>query len=209
MVLASPTSSSTDTGVPISERMTGMKKSVGESVLPSVSSAPIVQATVEVAELTSNVLMSDRNTGSEMAIFGGLSPLFEICSEPRTEGAPRALMISNSTQSAYLQDRIQEAIVASEVPPEDIAIPSTGPAKAQSQPITNLPCFEKETCYPEILMSNSMEVQDRARPDWMNTPASSSHPSLGGHYDRPSTLASRMSLKEIALNARFIQASFR
>ncbi|GMH30800.1 hypothetical protein Nepgr_032643 [Nepenthes gracilis] len=200
MVLASPTSSSTDIGVPISERMTGMKKSVGESVLRSISSAPIVQATMEVAELTSNVQILDRNTGSKMAIFGRLPPLSEICSEPKTEEAPRALMINDSTQSAYLQDRIQEAAVASEVPPEDIAIPSTGPAKAQSQPVANPPCFEKETRCPEISVSNPTEVQDRARPDWMNTPVSSSHPSPGGHPDHPSIFTSRMSLNEIALN---------
>ncbi|GMH27784.1 hypothetical protein Nepgr_029627 [Nepenthes gracilis] len=189
--------------------MTGIKKSVGASVLPSFSSASIVQTTVEVAELTSNVQMPDRNTGSKIAIFGGLPPLSKICNEPRTEEAPSALMISGSTQSAYLQDRIQEPAVASEVLPEDITIPSTSPAKAQSQIVANPPCFEKENRHPKIPVSNPMEVQDRARPDRINTPASSSHPSPGGHPDCPSAPALRMSLNEIALNARFIQASFR
>ncbi|GMH01960.1 hypothetical protein Nepgr_003799 [Nepenthes gracilis] len=184
--------------------MTGMKKSVGTSVLPSVSSVSIAQATVEAAELTSNVQLLDRNTGFEIAIIGGLPPLSEICNAPRTEEAPSALMISGSTQSAYLQDRIQEAAVASEVPPEDITIPSIGPAKAQFQPIANPPCSEKETRHPEISVSNPMEVQDRVRPDWMNTPASSSHPSLGGHPDRSSTPALRMFLNDIVLNAYFI-----
>ncbi|GMH07413.1 hypothetical protein Nepgr_009253 [Nepenthes gracilis] len=209
MVLASPTSSSTDTGIPIPERMAGMKKSVGETVLPSGSSAPIVQGTEEVAELTSNVQMPDRNTGSEMAIFGGLPPLSEICNEPRTEEASSALMISGSTQSAYIEDRVQEVAAASEVSPKDITIPSTGPAKVQSQPVANRPCPEKETCPPEAPVSNPRVVQDRVRPDWMNTPASSSHPSPGGHPDHPSTPASRMSLNKIALNARFIHASFK
>ncbi|GMH19354.1 hypothetical protein Nepgr_021195 [Nepenthes gracilis] len=175
MIMASPSSSSTDTGVPISKRMIDMKKSIGASILPSVSSASIVPATVEAAELTSNVQMPDRNTGSEITIFGGLPPLSKICSEPRTEEALSALIISDSTQSAYLQDQIQEATVASE-----------------------------EDRHLEIPIFDPMEVQDRARPDWMNTPASSSYPSPGGHPDRPSTPASRMSLNEIALNARFI-----
>ncbi|GMH15290.1 hypothetical protein Nepgr_017131 [Nepenthes gracilis] len=207
MVLASPTSSSTDSGIPISKRMTGMKKSVGETVLPLGSSAPIVQGTEEVTELTPNVQMSDRNTGSEMAIFGGLPPLSEICNEAKTEEASSALMISGSIQSAHLQDRVQGVAATSEVSPEDITIPSTGPA--QSQPVANPPCPEKETCPPRVPVSNPREAQDRVHPDWMNTPASSSHPSPGGHPDRPSTPASRMSLNEIALNARFIHASFK
>ncbi|GMH07236.1 hypothetical protein Nepgr_009076 [Nepenthes gracilis] len=207
MVLASPTSSSTDSGIPISERMTRMKKSVGEIVLPSGSSTPIVQGTEEVTELTPNVQMLDRNTGSEMAIFGGLPPLSEICNEPRTEEASSALMISGSTQSALLQDRVQGVAAVSEISLEDITIPSTGPA--QSQPVVNPPYPEKETCPSGVPASNPREVQDRVRPDWINTPASSSHPSPGGHPDRPSTPTSRMSLNEIALNACFIQASFK
>ncbi|GMH11753.1 hypothetical protein Nepgr_013594 [Nepenthes gracilis] len=201
MVLASPTSS-TDSGIPISERMAGMKKSVGETVLPSGSFTPIVQGTEEVTELTPNVQMPDRNTGSEMAIFGGLPPLSEICNEPRTEEASSALMISGSIQPAHLQDRVQGVAAASEVSPEDITIPSTG--SSQSQPVANPPYPEKETCPPGVPVSNPREAQDRVRPDWINTLASSSHPSPGGHPDRPSTPASRMSLNEIALNSRFI-----
>ncbi|GMH25306.1 hypothetical protein Nepgr_027149 [Nepenthes gracilis] len=150
--------------------------------------------------------MPDRNTGFEMAIFDGLPPLFEICNEPRIEEASSALMISGFTQSAHLQDQVQGVAAVSEVSPEDVTIPSNGPT--QSQPVVNPPCPEKETCPPGVPASNPREVQDRVRLDWINTPASSSHPSPGGHPDRPSTPASRMSLNEIALNARFIQASF-
>ncbi|GMH11517.1 hypothetical protein Nepgr_013358 [Nepenthes gracilis] len=100
-----------------------MKKSVGESVLPSISSAPSVQAIEEVIVLTSNAQISDMNAGSEMAIFGGLPPLSKISIELRIEEALGALLISDSTQLACLQDRIQETAPTSEASLEDIAIP--------------------------------------------------------------------------------------
>ncbi|GMH30795.1 hypothetical protein Nepgr_032638 [Nepenthes gracilis] len=182
--------------------MTSTRKSVEESVFLLVSSAPSVQATKEVAELTSNVQIPDRNAGSELAIFGGLPPLSKISIEPKTEAASRALLISDSTQSACIQDQIQEVVPAPRAPPEAIVNPSIGPAKVQPQPIANPPHFEKEIRCPKIPVSNPMDVQDRVCPDWMNTPAFSSHPSPGGHPDRPSTPTSRMSLNETALNAR-------
>ncbi|GMH01103.1 hypothetical protein Nepgr_002942 [Nepenthes gracilis] len=106
-----------------------MRKSVGEPAFPSVSSAPNVQATEEVTELTSNVQISKRNAGYELAIFGGLPALSKISIDPRTEEASGALLISDSTQSACLQDRIQEVAPTSEAPPEDIVNPSICPAK--------------------------------------------------------------------------------
>ncbi|GMH22656.1 hypothetical protein Nepgr_024499 [Nepenthes gracilis] len=147
--------------------MTGMRKSVGEPAIPSISTAPSV-----------------------------------------IEEASGAVLISDSTQSAYLQDRIQEVAPTSEHLPENVVNPSIGPAKVQPQSV-NPPHFEKEIRCPEISTSNPMDVQERIRPDWMNTPDSSSHPSPGGHLDRPSTHSSRMSLNEAALNTRFIQTSFR
>ncbi|GMH27009.1 hypothetical protein Nepgr_028852 [Nepenthes gracilis] len=150
VVLASPSSFSTDTGVPISERMMGMRKSVGEPAILSVSTAPSVQAIEEVAELTSGVQIPDRNAGLELTIFSGLPGLSKISIEPRIEEALGAVLISDSIQLACLQDRIQEVSPASEAPFEDVVNPSIGPANVQPQSIVNPPRFEKEIRCPEI-----------------------------------------------------------
>ncbi|GMH25933.1 hypothetical protein Nepgr_027776 [Nepenthes gracilis] len=118
-------------------------------------------------------------------------------------------MISDYTQSPVLQDRIQEVALAFEASSEDVVNPSIGPAKIQPQPIINPPRLEKEIRCPEISTSNPMDVQERIHPDWMNIPASSSHPSPRGYPDRASTPTLRISPNEAALNVRFIQASFR
>ncbi|GMH01132.1 hypothetical protein Nepgr_002971 [Nepenthes gracilis] len=121
--------------------MTGMRKSVGEPAIPSISTAPSVQAVEE--------------------------------------------------------DRIQEVATTFEASSKDVVNPSIGPAKVQPQPVVNPPRFEKEIRCPEIPTSNPMDVQERIHPDWMNTPASSSHPSPGGHLDHASTPTSRISLNEV------------
>ncbi|GMH09309.1 hypothetical protein Nepgr_011150 [Nepenthes gracilis] len=186
-----------------------MRKSIGEPAIPSVSTTRSVQAIEKVAKPTSSVQIPDRNVGSELSIFSGLPTLSEISIETRIEEASGAVLISDSTQSTCLQDRIQEVAPASEAPYEDVVNPSIGPAKVQPQSVINPPRFEKEIRCPEISTSDPIDVQERTHPDWMNTPASSSHPSPEGHPDRASTPTSRMSLNEAALNARFIQASFR
>ncbi|GMH01155.1 hypothetical protein Nepgr_002994 [Nepenthes gracilis] len=60
-------------------------------------------------------------------------------------------------------------------------------AGIQSHPDVNLSHLEKKTHHPEILTSDPVDIQESIRLDWMNTPASSSHPSPGGHPDRVST----------------------
>ncbi|GMH31244.1 hypothetical protein Nepgr_033087 [Nepenthes gracilis] len=182
---------------------------IEEPAIPSVSTTPSVQAIEEVEEPTSSVQIPDRNAGLELAIFSGLPTLSEISIEPRIEEASGAVLISDSTQSACLQDRIQEVAPASEAHSQDAVNPSIGPAKILPQYVVNSPRFEKEIRCLEIPTSNPIDVQERIRSNWMNTPTSSSHPSPGGHPDLPSTLASRMSLNEAALNAHFIQTSFR
>ncbi|GMH17341.1 hypothetical protein Nepgr_019182 [Nepenthes gracilis] len=134
--------------------MTGMRKSIGEPAIPSISTAPSVQAIEEM-------------------------------------------------------DRIQEVALAFEASSENVVSPSIGLAKVQPQPAVNPPHLEKEIRCPEIVTSNPMDIQERIRPDWMNTPTSSSHPSPGGHPDRASTPVLRISLNAATLNARFIQGSFR
>ncbi|GMH02299.1 hypothetical protein Nepgr_004138 [Nepenthes gracilis] len=81
----------------------------------------------------------------------------------------------------------------------------------QLQPDVNPSHLEKETHHPKISTSDPMDIQERIRLDWMNTPASSSHLSPRGHPDRVSTpiSSSKISLNEAPLNARFIKASFR
>ncbi|GMH02284.1 hypothetical protein Nepgr_004123 [Nepenthes gracilis] len=196
MIQSSSTTSSTDSGVPLSERMGGMNKSTEETVLPSsvsvstaqgvkeltdptsnvqMVSAPTAQGVEEVTDPTSNVQMLDRNTGSEAAIFG---------------------------------DRTQGIITAYDVPSEDVPIPSANREEIRTQSVVDPPCPEKEICFPEVPVSNPTGVQDRVCPEWMNTPASSSHPSPGSYPDRPNTPVSRMSLNEISLRARFIQVRF-
>ncbi|GMH06676.1 hypothetical protein Nepgr_008516 [Nepenthes gracilis] len=146
MIQSSPNTSSTDSGVPLSERMGGMNKLTEETVLPSsvsvstaqgveevtdptsnvqMVSAPIAQGVEEVTDPTSNVQMLDRNTGSEAAIFGGLPSLSEICNEPTIEEASNILTISGSSRSTHIQDRSQGIITAYDVPSEDVPIPST------------------------------------------------------------------------------------
>ncbi|GMH07635.1 hypothetical protein Nepgr_009475 [Nepenthes gracilis] len=145
--------------------MTGMRKSVGELVIPSVSTAPRVQVIEEVAKSTSSVQIPDRNVGSKLTIFSGLPALSEISIEPRIEEASGAVVISDSTQSVRLQDRIQEVAPAFEASSEDVVNPSIGPAKVQPQPVVNPPCLENEIRCREIPTSNPMDVQERIRPD--------------------------------------------
>ncbi|GMH03804.1 hypothetical protein Nepgr_005643 [Nepenthes gracilis] len=189
--------------------MTGMRKSIGEPTIPSVFTAPGVQVIEEVARLTSSVQIPEINVRLELAIFSGLPTLSEIFIEPRIEEALGAVVISDSTKSARLQDRIQEVAPTFEASSEHVVYPSIDPAKIRPQPDVNPPRLEKEIHCPEISTSNPIDVQERIRPDWMNIPASFSHPSPGSHLDRVSTSVLKISLNEIALNARFFQASIR
>ncbi|GMH02351.1 hypothetical protein Nepgr_004190 [Nepenthes gracilis] len=168
-------------------------------------SAPTAQGVEKVTDPTSNVQMLDRNTGSEAAIFGGLPSLSEICNEPTIEEASNILAIGGSSRSTHIQDQTQGIISAYDVPSENVPIPSANLDEIRTQAVVDPPCPEKEICFPEVPVSNPTGVQDRVCPEWMNTPASSSHPSPGSHPDRPNTPVSRMSLNEISLRARFIQ----
>ncbi|GMH31855.1 hypothetical protein Nepgr_033699 [Nepenthes gracilis] len=181
--------------------MIGMKKSVGEG-------APSVQAIEEVVEPVPNIQIPDKNIGSELAMFSRLPTISGISIEPRMEEASRDVVIGGSTQSVHIQDQIQEVASTLGVFTEDVVNPSMESAKIRSQPAIHPPRLDKEMPCPEIPTSDPMNVQERNRPDWMNTPASSTHPSPGGNPDRPSTPSSRISLNEAALNACFIQASF-
>ncbi|GMH31843.1 hypothetical protein Nepgr_033687 [Nepenthes gracilis] len=208
MIQSSSTTSSTDSGIPLSERMGGMNKLTEKTVLPSSVSVSTVQGVEEVTDPTSNVQMLDRNTGFEAAIFGGLPFLSEICNEPTIEEASNILTIGGSSRSAHIQDRTQGIITIYDVPSEDVSIPPANLDEIRTQSVVNSPCPEKEICFPEVQVSNPSGVQDRVHPEWMNTPASSSHPSPGNQPDRPTTPVSRMSLNEISLKARFIQVRF-
>ncbi|GMH10787.1 hypothetical protein Nepgr_012628 [Nepenthes gracilis] len=121
--------------------------------------------------------MLDRNTGSEAAIFGGLPSLSEICNEPTIEEASNILTIGGSSRSTHIQDRTQGIITAYDVPSEDVPIPSANLDEIRTQSVVDPPCPEKEICFLEVPVSNPTGVQDRVCPEWMNTPASSSHPS--------------------------------
>ncbi|GMH00776.1 hypothetical protein Nepgr_002615 [Nepenthes gracilis] len=208
--------------------MGGMNKLTEKTVLPSsvsvstvqgveeptdptsnaqMISAPIAQGVEEVTDPTSNVQMLDRNTGSEAAIFGGLPSLSEICNEPTIEEASNILTIVGSSRSAHIQDRTQGIITTYDVPSEDVPIPPANLDEIRTQCCQPTPS-RKRRCFPEVPVSNPTGVQDRVHPEWMNTPASSSHPSPGNQLDRPTTPVSRMSLNEIALKARFIQVRF-
>ncbi|GMH20928.1 hypothetical protein Nepgr_022770 [Nepenthes gracilis] len=145
--------------------MTDMRKSVGEPAIPSVFTAPSVQVIEEVAKPTSSVQIPDRNVGLELAIFSELPTLSKISIEPRIEEASGDVVISDSTQLARLQDRIQEVAPAFEASSEDVVNPSIGPAKVQPQPAVNPPRLEKEIRCPEISTSNPMDIQERIRPD--------------------------------------------
>ncbi|GMH02990.1 hypothetical protein Nepgr_004829 [Nepenthes gracilis] len=134
--------------------------------------------------------MSERNVELESAIYSGLLVLSEIPIEPKIEDASGVIVIYDSNQLNRLQDRIQEVAPAFEVSSEDVVNPSIELVGIQPQPDINPSHLEKETHYPEISTSNPMDVQERIRPDWMNTPASSSHLSPGGHPDIASTPAS-------------------
>ncbi|GMH11940.1 hypothetical protein Nepgr_013781 [Nepenthes gracilis] len=91
--------------------MTGMRKSVGEPTILSVSTAPSVQVIEEVAEPTSSVQILDRNVGSELTIFSGLPTLFEISIKPRIEEASGAVVISDSTQSTRLRIEFKKLLL--------------------------------------------------------------------------------------------------
>ncbi|GMH23642.1 hypothetical protein Nepgr_025485 [Nepenthes gracilis] len=143
MIQSTSTTSSTDSGVPMSERMGGMRKLTEETVLPSNVSVSTAQGVDEVTDPTSNVQMLDRNTGSEVAIFGSLPPLSEICNEPTIEEASNILTISCSSRSAHIQDRTQEIITAYDVPSEDVPIPSANLDEIRTQSVINPPPSRK------------------------------------------------------------------
>ncbi|GMH22153.1 hypothetical protein Nepgr_023996 [Nepenthes gracilis] len=177
MIQSSSTTSSHDSGVPLSERMGGMNKLTEETVLPSsvsmstaqgveeltdptsnvqMVSVPTAQGVEEVTDPTSNVQMLDRNTGSEEAIFGGLPSLSEICNEPTIEEASNILTISGSSRSAHIQDRTQGIITAYDVPSEDVPIPSVNLDEIRTQ------CICRPTSRKGDLFSEAPSVQS----DW-------------------------------------------
>ncbi|GMH30399.1 hypothetical protein Nepgr_032242 [Nepenthes gracilis] len=164
MIRSSSTTSSTDSGVPLSERMSGMNKLTEKTVLPSgvsvstvqgieeptdptsnvqMVSAPTAQGVEEVTDPTSNVQMLDRNNGSEAAIFGGLPSLSEICNEPTIEEASNILTIGGSSRSAHIQDRTQGIITTYDVPSEDVPILPANLDEIRTQSVVNPPCPEK------------------------------------------------------------------
>ncbi|GMH12312.1 hypothetical protein Nepgr_014153 [Nepenthes gracilis] len=100
---------------------------------------------------------------------------------------------------------------AFEVSSENVVNPPIELVGIQPQSDVNPSHLEKETYRPKILTSNPVDIQEKIRPDWMNTPASSSHPNPRGHPDCVSTLISSLKifLNEATLNALFIQTSFK
>ncbi|GMG99858.1 hypothetical protein Nepgr_001698 [Nepenthes gracilis] len=175
-----------------------MKKSAEKSVSPSIDLTPTTQAqgTEETADPTFDAPMPDKNIGSEVAIFSGLTPLSEIHNEPSSEQISNVLVVDDSSRSAHISDRIQRA--ASEAPIENPLISSSAVDEIRTV-VADPPRPGKEINIPEVPVSTV-----GVRAEWMNTPTSS-HPSPGSHADRPNTSASRIPLNEISLRARFIQ----
>ncbi|GMH06571.1 hypothetical protein Nepgr_008411 [Nepenthes gracilis] len=181
MIQSSSTTSSTDSGVPLSERMGGMNKLTEETVLPSSVSVSTTQGVEELTDPTSNV---------------------QMVSAPTAQGVEE---VTDPTSNWFFS--IGPYSRSAHVPSEDVPIPSVNLDEIRTQSVVDPPCPEKKICFPEAPVSNPTGVQDRVCPEWMNTPASS-HPSPGSHPDRPNTPVSRMSLNEISLRARFIHVRF-
>ncbi|GMH21862.1 hypothetical protein Nepgr_023705 [Nepenthes gracilis] len=188
MIQSSSTTSSTDFGVPLSKRMGGMNKLTEETVLPSSVSVSTGPGVEELTDPTSNVQMVS-------------APIAQGVEEV-TDPTSNARMLDRNT------DRTKGIITAYDAPSEDVPIPPANLDEIRTQFVVGPPCPKKEICFPEVPSVQSDRVQDEFVRNGMNTPASSSHPSLEINPIAQILLLQGCLSNEIALKARFIQVGF-